>query len=123
MSTLSKQPLDKKVILAKAVLNAAVQLDLKSAQLARILHVHHTAIKRLKRNPKLDPASQQEELALLLLRVYQSIYALTGGDLDWMRHFMNTPNCMTGGLPVEQIESMKGLVIVLQYLDAIRNKI
>jgi len=49
MSTLSKQPPDKKVILAKAVLNAAVQLDLKSAQLARILHVHHTAINRLKR--------------------------------------------------------------------------
>lgn len=40
----------------------------------------------------LDPASQQGELALLFLRIYSVLYALTGGDMDWMRHFMNTSN-------------------------------
>lgn len=123
MSTVLEQPPDKKVILAKAILNAAVQLDLKSAQLARILYVHHTAINQLKRNPVLNPASQQGERALLLLRIYSVLYALTGGDMDWMRHFMNTSNALTGGVPAEQLESINGLHTVLQYVEGIQNKI
>ncbi|QER39575.1 DUF2384 domain-containing protein [Acinetobacter suaedae] len=123
MSALLKQPADKKVVLAKAVLNAAEQLDLKQIQLAAILGVHRTAISRLKNNPELDPASKQGELALLLIRLSRALYALTGGDTDWMRHFMNTPNRVTGGIPVEQIESISGLVSVLQFVDAIRGKV
>ncbi|ENU29705.1 DUF2384 domain-containing protein [Acinetobacter sp. 2JN-4] len=123
MSALLKQPADKKVVLAKAVLNAAEQLDLKQVQLAAILGVHRTAISRLKNNPELDPASKQGELALLLIRLSRALYALTGGDTDWMRHFMNTPNRVTGGVPVEQIESVSGLVSVLQFVDAIRGKV
>ncbi|WP_109440756.1 MbcA/ParS/Xre antitoxin family protein [Acinetobacter haemolyticus] len=123
MSALLKQPADKKVVLAKAVLNAAEQLDLKQVQLAAILGVHRTAISRLKNNLELDPASKQGELALLLIRLSRALYALTGGDTDWMRHFMNTPNRVTGGIPVEQIESVSGLVSVLQFVDAIRGKV
>ncbi len=123
MSALLKQPADKKVVLAKAVLNAAEQLDLKQVQLAAILGVHRTAISRLKNNPELDPASKQGELALLLIRLSRALYALTGGDTDWMRHFMNTSNRVTGGVPVEQIESVSGLVSVLQFVDAIRGKV
>ncbi|MCU4376925.1 MbcA/ParS/Xre antitoxin family protein [Acinetobacter haemolyticus] len=123
MSALLKQPADKKVVLAKAVLSAAEQLDLKQVQLAAILGVHRTAISRLKNNPELDPASKQGELALLLIRLSLALYALTGGDTDWMRHFLNTPNRVTGGIPVEQIESISGLVSVLQFVDAIRGKV
>lgn len=123
MSALLKQPADKKVVLAKAVLSAAEQLDLKQVQLAAILGVHRTAISRLKNNPELDPASKQGELALLLIRLSRALYALTGGDTDWMRHFLNTPNRVTGGIPVEQIGSISGLVSVLQFVDAIRGKV
>ena len=40
-----------------------------------------------------------------------------------MRHFMNTPNRVTAGVPVQQIESIRGLVSVLQFVDAIRGKL
>lgn len=123
MSSLLKQPVEKKVVLAKAVLNAAEQLGLKQAQLAAVIGVHRTAISRLKNNPELDPASKQGELALLLIRLYRALYALTGGDIEWMRHFMNTPNRVTAGVPVQQIESIRGLVSVLQFVDAIRGKL
>lgn len=123
MSALLKQPVEQSVVLAKAVLNAAEQLGLKQAQLAAILGVHRTAISRLKGKPELDPASKQGELALLLIRLYRALYALTGGDADWMRHFMNTPNRVTGGIPVQQLESISGLVSVLQFVDAIRGKV
>ena len=47
MTALVKQPVEQKVVLAKAVLNAADQLGLKQSQLAAILGVHRTAISRL----------------------------------------------------------------------------
>lgn len=123
MSALLKQPVDKKVVLGKAVLNAAEQLGLKQVQLAAILGVHRTAISKLKSHPDLDPNSKQGELALLLIRLVRALYALTGGDADWIKHFMNTTNRVTGGVPVKQIESISGLVTVLQFVDAIRGKL
>lgn len=110
-------------VLAKAVLNAARQIGLNQTALAGVLGMHRTAISRLKQSPSLDPASKQGELALLLVRLARSLFALTGGDADWMRHFMQTPNTVTGGIPAQQIQSIQGLVTVLQFVDAIRGKI
>ncbi|OZI16131.1 hypothetical protein CAL18_19485 [Bordetella genomosp. 7] len=109
-------------VLAKAVLRAADQLGLRQADLAAVLGVHRTAISRLKQNPSLDPASKQGELAVLLLRLARALYTLAGGDPDWIRHFMHTPNRVTGGIPARQIESIQGLMTVLQFTDAIRGK-
>ena len=111
------------VVLAKAVLNAAAQLGLKQADLAAVLGMHRTAIRRLKQNPSLSPRSKEGELALLLVRLARALFALTGGDQDWIRHFMRTPNKVTGGIPARQIESIQGLVTVLQFVDAIRGKV
>ena len=111
------------VVLAKAVLNAAAQLGLKQADLAAVLGMPRTAISRLKQNPSLSPRSKEGELALLLVRLARALFALTGGDQDWIRHFMRTPNKVTGGIPARQIESIQGLVTVLQFVDAIRGKV
>jgi transcriptional regulator with XRE-family HTH domain len=110
-------------VLAKAVLNAAAQLGLKQAELAAVLGLHRTAISRLKQNGSLDPASKQGELALLLIRLARALYALTGGDKDWLLHFMRTPNKVTGGIPAQQIETIQGLMLVLQFVDAMRGKV
>src|SRR3546814_4007325 len=77
-------------VLAKAVLRAADQLGLRQADLAAVLGIHRTAVSRLKQNLSLDPGSKQGELALLLVRVARALYALTGGDPDWILHFMHT---------------------------------
>ena len=110
-------------VLAKAVLKAATELGLNQADLAAVLGVHRTAISRLKRNPSLDPDSKQGELALMLIRVARALFALTGGDQDWIRHFMRTSNKVTGGVPAEQVKTVAGLVTVLQFVDAIRGKL
>ena len=123
MSALLEQMVDNKMVLAKAVLNAAKQLDLKQTQLAGILGVHRTFISRLKRNPELDPASQQGELAILLIRIFKALYVLADGDVAYICHFMNTPNRVTGGIPVQQMESISGLLNVLNFVEAIRQKV
>jgi len=110
-------------VLAKAVLRAADQLGLKQAELAAALGMHRTAISRLKTTASLDPGSKQGELALLLLRLARALFALTGGDQDWIRHFMRTPNKITGGIPAAQIETIQGMTTVLQFVDAIRGKV
>lgn len=109
-------------VLAKAVLQAAAQLGLKQANLAAVLGMHRTAISRLKQTPSLDPSSKQGELALMLVRTARALFALTGGDTDWIRHFMHTHNTATGGVPAQQIESIQGLTTVLQFVDAIRGQ-
>lgn len=110
-------------VLAKAVLRAAEQLGLKQAELAAVLGLHRTAISRLKSSQTLDPDSKQGELALLLLRLARALFALTGGDEQWIRHFMRTPNNVTGGIPATQIETIQGMTTVLQFVDAIRGKV
>ena len=110
-------------VLAKAVLRAADQLGLKQAELAAVLGMHRTAVSRLKTTPSLDPGSKQGELALLLLRLARALFALTGGDQEWIRHFMRTPNNITGGIPAAQIETIQGMATVLQFVDAIRGKV
>ncbi|HUH40843.1 MAG TPA: MbcA/ParS/Xre antitoxin family protein [Castellaniella sp.] len=48
---------------------------------------------------------------------------MTGGDAQWIAHFMQSPNTLTGGTPQQQIESIQGLVTVLQCVDALRGKV
>ncbi len=110
-------------VLAKAVLKAAEQLGLKQAELAAALGVHRTAISRLKHKQSLDPSSKQGEIALLIVRIARALYALTGGDKDWIIHFMHTHNNVTGAIPAKQIQSIQGLMTVLQFVDAIRGKV
>jgi len=110
-------------VLAKAVLNAAEQLGLKQAELAATLGIHRTAISRLKQSQSLDPKSKQGEIALLVIRIARALFALTGGDKEWIKHFMKTHNKITGDVPAEQIKSIQGLMTVVQFVDAIRGKV
>lgn len=123
MSALAQVNPDPATVLAKAVLNAAEQLGLKQAELGDVLGMHRTAISRLKQNLNLDPNSKQGELALLLIRIARAVFALTGGDKEWIKHFMHSPNQVTGGIPAQQITSIQGLIQVLQFVDALRGKI
>lgn len=110
-------------VLAKAVLRAAQQLGLRQAHLASVLGIHRTAVSRLKASGSLDPQSKQGELALMLIRLARALFALTGGDVQWIRHFMASPNQLTRGVPAEQIRTIQGLVAVLRVVDALRGKI
>lgn len=114
---------DAALVLGKAVFRASQQLGLSQTELASVLGIHRTAISRLKNNPHLEPDSKQGELALLLIRIARSLYALTGGDEIWIQHFMRSPNMATFGIPAQQITSIQGLVGVLQFVDALRGKI
>lgn len=110
-------------VLTKAVLSASKQLGLKPVELGAMLGMHRTAISRLKQCPSLDPQTKAGELALLVVRVALALHTLTGGDREWMEHFIRTPNKITGGVPAKQMETIHGLANVLQCVDAICGKV
>lgn len=112
--------LNKEKILAKAVFNVAQQLEIEQDRLFIILGISLPLLKSSNDDFKLDPLSQEGKRALSLIRIYQVLYTLCGGDVDWMRYFMNSNNVATKGIPIQQIETVNGLQIVLQYLDEVQ---
>ncbi|WP_271103649.1 antitoxin Xre/MbcA/ParS toxin-binding domain-containing protein [Pseudomonas tohonis] len=123
MSALSRPTLDPDAVLAKALLNTREQLGLTQQQLADIVGVHRTAITRWADSGGIRPQSKTGELALLLIRAYRALFALFGGNLEDMRHFLRTENRHLGAVPLELMGQVQGLVRVVEYLDAIRGKI
>ncbi|WP_413772399.1 antitoxin Xre/MbcA/ParS toxin-binding domain-containing protein [Acinetobacter sp. A47] len=87
-----------------------------------MIGVHRSSISGLKAKPVLDPASKQGKLALLLIDIYLAVYALSGGDPEWINYFMNSFNEATKGVPIELIQSINGLVKVLHFLTQIGEK-
>ncbi|HLT12836.1 MAG TPA: MbcA/ParS/Xre antitoxin family protein [Marinobacter sp.] len=108
-----------KALLAKALLNAAKALGLPQAEIATVVGRNRSGLTR----DGIDPASKSGELALLVIRLYRSVYALTGGDGDAMTHWLNTPNHYFQATPRNLIQSTEGLVRVVHYLDAMRGRI
>jgi hypothetical protein len=109
---------DSPAVLAKALINAGKALGLSQSMLGQVVGKDRTTLSR-----GIDPHSKTGELALLLIRCYRSLYVLVGGKQADMKHWMHTTNLHTGGTPAEQIQSVQGLLRVVEYLDAMRGKI
>jgi DNA-binding XRE family transcriptional regulator len=122
MSALIRPVADADAVLAKALLNTREQLGLTQQELADIVGVHRTAISRWA-DSGLRPQSKSGELALLLIRAYRALFALFGGSLEDMRHFLRTENRHLAGVPLVLMGQVQGLVHVVEYLDAIRGKV
>lgn len=122
MSALIQNSPSADMVLAKAVLAAREQLGMTQQELAEIVGVDRSAVSRWK-SGGLRVTSKTGELALLLVRIYRALFALFGGNLEDMRHFLRTDNRHLGGVPLQLMEQVQGLVQVVEYLDAIRGKV
>ena len=118
MNPLTATRADPNETLTKALLNAGRALGLTQDELGAVVGRDRTVFRRR----GLDPASKAGELALLLIRTYRGLFALTGGRKEDLRHWMRTENRHTGGIPAEQVKSVAGLVRVVEYVDAIRGQ-
>lgn len=117
--TLLEQQVVPAAVLGKSVLTAAKLPSLSQSQLAIVLDMDVEAITQLQNQPELDPNSKQGKLALLLIRLYQALHALTGGDQAAMKIFLTSENRVTSGIPIYQIETMSGLISVLNFVEAL----
>lgn len=125
MSVLAASVPDEAAVVTKALFRAAEALGLSSTDLAGIVGTSESTLSRV-RNRKRGPlplGSKEGELALLFLRVFRSLDALVGGDEAHARAWLRAKNRHVGGVPLQRMMKIEGLVDVAEYLDAMRGTI
>lgn len=110
-------------VLGLALSNLKEVLHLSSEEIGQIIGVHRNTVGRFLKKRSIDPNTKEGELSLLLIRVYRSLFALNGGHLEAIRHWLKTPNHHIQAIPLEAMKTVLGLSRVIQYLDALRGKI
>jgi hypothetical protein len=108
-------------LVSKAAVRAADRLDVSSRTLARIIGVSEASISRLRKGEyQLEKNQKPFELAVLFVRLYRSLDAVTGGDETVARAWLTNGNTALDAAPLELIQSVSGLTNVIHYLDARR---
>ena len=108
-------------VVTKAVLRAADLLDVKSNVLARVIGVSEPTLSRMRKGSSVvEPNQKPFELAVLFVRMYRSLDAIVGGEEAVARAWLKNDNTSLHGKPVDLIQSVPGLIDVVNYLDARR---
>ena len=124
MTALAKPKInsDKACVLLKAFNNACAELGVNKAVAGKIIGVNRSTLSR-KEGSGLGADSKSSELSLHFIRLYRSLFAISGGDQAFMRHWFATSNSALGGKPADLVQSVVGLMQTNDYLDAMRGKI
>jgi Protein of unknown function (DUF2384) len=108
-------------IVTKALVRAAKNLKLANTAIGGIVGLSDATISRMKRGAYvLTPGEKPFELAVLFVRMYRSLTAIVGGDDQVARAWLDNENVALHARPIERIQSVSGLVDVINYLDARR---
>jgi len=112
---------DQAAVLTRATLRAASQLGLTNKLLATVIGVSEATVSRMRTGDyMLHPGHKSFELAVLFVRLYRSLDAIVGGDDvvagAWLKH----PNTVLDAEPIALIQTVPGLMNVIQYLDSRR---
>lgn len=108
-------------VLTKAVLRAAEQLDMSGKTLAAVIGVSEATLSRMRSGAyKLAQRDKPFELGLLFVRLFRSLDAIVGGDQVVARAWLRNSNTALAGTPLALIQTVPGLMNVINYLDARR---
>lgn len=111
-------------IVTAALCKAVLKLKFTQTELAEILGVSKSTASRIMKGAHILKEDQKDyEIAVILLRIFRSLDAITGGEdrinVDWMRN----ENMALSGVPAALVKNLTGLMNVVTYLDAQRAKI
>lgn len=108
-------------VVTKATLNAASKLGITNKLLANIIGVSEATVSRMYSGRYLlQPEQKSFELAVLFVRLYRSLDAIVGGDDAVASTWLKSRNTALDGEPIAFIQTVPGLMNVIQYLDARR---
>lgn len=108
-------------VLTKATLAAASKLGLTNKALASVIGVSEATVSRMRSGDyTLQVGQKPFELAVMLVRLYRSLDAIVGGDDAVANSWLKNSNSMLGAKPIGLIQTVPGLINVIQYLDARR---
>lgn len=108
-------------VVTKAVLRAAEQLRVSNSVLGKVIGVSEPTLSRMRtKDLPLSERSKEFELALLFIRLYRSLDSIVGGEAEVAAAWLRNDNRALGGKPLEQIQTIPGLMNVIAYLDSRR---
>jgi Antitoxin Xre/MbcA/ParS C-terminal toxin-binding domain/Antitoxin Xre-like helix-turn-helix domain len=108
-------------VLTKATLRAATRLGLTNKLLAMVLGVSQATVSRMRGGDyTLQHGQKSFELAVLFVRLYRSLDAIVGGDDVVAGSWLKNRNTALDAKPIALIQTVPGLMNVIQYLDARR---
>jgi hypothetical protein len=109
------------MVLTKAALRAAERLQIPASQLAPVIGQSEASLSRMKSGKlALEPGSKPFEIALLFVRLFRALDAVTGGDDKVSAAWLRNVNLTLGEPPLKRMRSLAGLFDVIAYLDARR---
>lgn len=124
MVALANSTLDKGSTLSAAISRIAEFWGLSNAKLGTILGLSAPTISRMKRGETaLDPASKSFEAGQFLVRLFRSLDAMLGSDDGAAKRWLETPNLDLEAKPIDEIETMHGLITVCDYVDFYRARV
>ncbi|NQZ06024.1 MAG: DUF2384 domain-containing protein [Algicola sp.] len=122
MSAIAKAKADPSGVLMKAFYRASQALGVSNAESTQILGVNASTLSR-NATKGFSPDSKTGELQLHFVRLYRALFAIAGGDVEFMKHWYRTNNTTLGGEPAKLCQSIVGLIRTNEYLDAMRGKV
>ena len=112
---------DQAAVLTKATLRAATQLGLTNKLLATVIGVSEATVSRMRSGDYTLQCGQKPfELAVLFVRLYRSLDAIVSGDDAVAGSWLKNRNTVLDAEPLALIQTVPGLMNVIQYLDARR---
>lgn len=111
-------------IVTSALSKAVQKLEFTQSELADVLGVSKSTASRIMKGTYILKEDQKDyEIAVIFLRIFRSLDAITGGEdrvnVAWMRN----NNTALSGVPAALVKNLTGLMNVVTYLDARRAKI
>lgn len=111
-------------VLTEAVVRVASFWDLSDHQLAAMLGVSAAAVCQLREGEfEVEHGSQALVAGQYLVRLFNALDALMGGDDQAARDWLRTPNLDLGQAPIDLLTTSTGLSRVCDYVDAFRARV
>ncbi|CAD7028206.1 hypothetical protein REJC140_02597 [Pseudorhizobium endolithicum] len=105
-------------VVTGATVAAAERLGLTAGDLASVIGVCEDTVLRMGRlEHLLRKGTPPFEQALLLIRLFRALNAVTHADAGSARAWLRNANLALGGIPAEKIATRDGLLDVLAHLD------
>ncbi len=113
-------------IIAKSLENTSKLYSIPQSEIARVLHMSNSAFSKAKKQNSntFSPETTTGELALYFIKIIRSLDAIYGGNEPICKKWLtNSNDDFDGNKPLDLMKSVKGLVLVMNYLDYYRGRV
>lgn len=111
-------------VLSEAVANVARYWKIPNERLGVILGISDSSVSRLRSGSYLlDPKSKAFELGQYLVRLFRSLDSLTAAQDRSAMAWLAAPHLELGGVPLELMSTITGMIRVCDFVDTARARV